>query len=149
MRSVQKSLRIPLKTVRSIQELADAADRDFSRTTNELLEEAIRMRRCPGIVFTSGPAGRRATIAGTGLDVWEVVAKTRARGSDVRRLRRYYSWLPESQIRSALTYYQLYPEEIDARLRREEAMTPAAVYGRHPAIKPSLALRRRRPRHGR
>ena len=35
------------------------------------------------------------------------------------------AWLPESQIRSALTYYQFYPEEIDARLRREEAMTPA------------------------
>ena len=65
----------------------DAADRDFSRTT----------------------------IVGTGLDVWEVVAKTRARGRNVRKLQRYYSWLPEAQIRSALTYYQLYPEEIDAR----------------------------------
>ena len=114
-----------------------------------LLEEAIRMRCCPGIVFTSGPAGRRATVAGAGIDVWEVVAKTRVTGRDFRKLQRYYSRLPESQIRSALTYYELYPEEIDARLRREEAMTPTAIYGHHPAMKPSLALRRRRPRHGR
>lgn len=80
MGSVQKSLRMPLDTVRSIAALAEAANRDFSSTTNELLEEALRMRRCPGILFTSGPAGRRATIAGSGIDVWEIIAKLKLLG---------------------------------------------------------------------
>ena len=36
------------------------------------------MRRAPGIVFADGPAGRRAAVGGTGLDVWEIVATWRA-----------------------------------------------------------------------
>jgi uncharacterized protein (DUF433 family) len=139
MASVQKSLRIPAETVRDIEALAEAANRDFSSTTNELLEEAVRMRRCPGIVFTSGPAGRRATIAGTGIDVWEVVAKLRLLGGDPRKLRRHYDWLTEAQFRAAVSYYRLYPREIDQRLQREDALTPDAVYATYPFAKPAPA----------
>ncbi len=35
----------------------------------ELLEGAIKMHRCPGIVFTEGVSARRARIAGTGIEV--------------------------------------------------------------------------------
>ena len=30
----------------------------------------MRMRRAPGILLADGPAGRRAVIAGTGLEAW-------------------------------------------------------------------------------
>src|SRR5690349_4071674 len=74
MRTVQKSLRVPVDIARAVQDTADAAGRDFSTMANELLTEALKMRRCPGILFVEGPSGRRARIAGTGVEVWEVVA---------------------------------------------------------------------------
>lgn len=150
MGSVQKSLRMPLDTARSIAALAEAANRDFSSTTNELLEEALRMRRCPGILFTSGPAGRRATIAGSGIDVWEIIAKLKLLRGDVSKLRRHYRWLSEAQLRAALSYYQLYPREVDRRLEQEEALTPEAIYAKYPFMRPPPpALRPRRPRRSR
>lgn len=146
MRSVQKYLRLPVETVRSIEKLAEATEGDFSLTTNELFEEAIRMRRCPGIVFTTGLAGRRATSAGSGIDVFEVVAKARAVRGNLQKLRRYYHWLAETQLRAALDYYRLYPAEVDARLRREARVVARAVYARHPQLEPPEPVRPRASR---
>jgi len=33
-------------------------------------------------------------------------------------------WLSETQLRAVLSYYELYPDEIDHRLEREKAWTP-------------------------
>lgn len=85
------------------------------------------MRRAPGILFADGPAGRRAVVAGSGLDVWELIAAWLEGGRDFQDLRRNYDWLTEEQLRSALRYYELYPEEIDARLERERRWTPEAI----------------------
>jgi len=102
----------------------------------ELLEEAIRMRRALGIGFADCPAGRRAVVAGTGLDVWEVVATWREGGQDEGEFLRNYPWLTEPQIRTALAYYKLYPQEIDARLDREAHWTPERVQAELPYAKP-------------
>lgn len=42
-------------------------------------------------------------------------------------LQRNYPWLTEAQLRSALAYYEHYPEEIDSRLACEERWTPERV----------------------
>lgn len=130
----QKSLRIPSSIIEGVEALAVENGTDFSAAANQLLDEAIRMRRCPGIVYTSGPGGRRATLAGTGLDVWEIVATHRSVGCDERRLRKVYHWLGEPQLRVALVYYGLYRDEIDARIACDDAWTPEEVYRRHPAL---------------
>ncbi|HSF18730.1 MAG TPA: hypothetical protein VLK65_24615 [Vicinamibacteria bacterium] len=39
-------------------------------------------------------------------------------------LRGDFSWLRETQLRVALAFYELYPEEIDVRLERERSWTP-------------------------
>jgi len=70
--TITKSLRIPKETVQEIERTSRG--RDFSAAAIELLNEALKMRRCPGILFADGPTGRRARVAGTGLDVWEVIA---------------------------------------------------------------------------
>jgi len=108
----------------------------WSALATELLEEALRMRRAPGVVFLDGPAGRRATVAGAGLDVWEIVATWQAAAEDFDKLRQSYGWLTEPQLRAALTYYELYPEEIDERLRREAAWTPDRVASELPYTRP-------------
>src|SRR6266513_3036088 len=44
----------------------------LSSAANRLVDEALRMAEHPGVIFRSGPTGRRAALAG-GPDVWEVI----------------------------------------------------------------------------
>lgn len=102
----------------------------------ELLEEAIRSRRAPGIVFVDGATGRRPVVAGSGLEVWEVVSTWEEVGRNYDRLRAAYDWLTEPQLRSALSYYELYRSEVDARLGRESELTGEHVASELPFTKP-------------
>jgi uncharacterized protein (DUF433 family) len=129
-KTITKSLRIPKETVEEIERAARG--RDFSAAANELLSEALKMRRCPGILFADGPTGRRARIAGTGLDVWEVIATYRGVGKTLKRLRTAYPQLDELKIRAALSYYKCYPAEIDDRIAENDAWTPQSLKARYP-----------------
>lgn len=58
MKTRARGIRLP-------EQLADEVEREqvhtvhnFSETIGDLVEEAVRMRRVPGIVFRSGPTGR-------------------------------------------------------------------------------------------
>jgi len=121
MPSAVKSIRLDLATAGEIEALSRARRTTFSALAGELLSEAARMRRCPGIVFADGPMGRRARIEGSGLEVWELVASYLAVGRDEARLRATYHWLTERQILAALGYYRAYPEEIDALVEANAA----------------------------
>jgi uncharacterized protein (DUF433 family) len=131
-----KGIRIPSKLDQEITHESEARGKSWSAMTAELLEEAIRMRKAPGIFFVDGPTGRRAVVAGTGLDVWEVIATWREVGRSFEALRRNYSWLSEAQLRAALAYYEIYPAEIDARLEREAQWTPERVHREFPFSRP-------------
>jgi uncharacterized protein (DUF433 family) len=134
--SVQKSIRIPDDVAKTIKDEAERSGRDFSAVANELLTEAVKLKRCPGIIFSDGPGGRRARIAGTGLEVWEVVATYTSLNRDDVRLREAYHWLSEPQLRSALSYYRLYPEEIERQITRNEAWSKDQLAKRHPGLVP-------------
>ena len=134
MRTVQKSLRLPKEIAKAIEELAEVSAQDFSAAAIELLTEAIKMRRCPGIVFADGPTGRRARIAGTGLDVWEVIATYQSVDREVGRLRDAYHWLSDPQLRAALGYYAAYPDEIDRRIALNERWTEERLLAQHPSL---------------
>ena len=137
MATLQKSLRIPKEIVEDIQTLAEATGQDFSAAAVELLAEAAKMRRCPGIGFADGPAGRRARILGTGLDVWELIATNKSLGENPARLRKAYPWLSQAQLRAALGYYTAYPEEIDRRIALNDRWTAERLRAHHPALFPS------------
>ena len=134
MSSVQKSIRIPDELAKTIQDEAESSGRDFSAVANELLTEAVKLKRCPGVIFADGPSGRRARIAGTGLDVWEVISTYNNLNRDDARLREAYHWLSEPQLRSALSYFRLYPEEIDRQIARNEAWDKDRLADRHPSL---------------
>jgi uncharacterized protein (DUF433 family) len=127
MKTVQKSMRIPERTVEGIQDIARQWGKEFSSVAKALLEEGIRMHRCPGIVFSEGTCGRRARIAGVGIEVWEVVALYQSVGKDFNRLQESLHWLSEPQIRSALAYYRAYGEEIDQLIRENENWTQESI----------------------
>jgi hypothetical protein len=121
-----KGIRISDQLDREITHESEPRGKSWSSITNELLEEAVRIRRVPGIVFVDGATGRRAALADS-LDVWEIIATWNEGGRSYEELRQNYPWLTETQLRAALAYYELYPSEIDARLDREAQWTPERV----------------------
>ena len=134
MTTVQKSIRLPEEAVKEIEALASDSGRDFSGIARDLLIEAVKMRRCPGITFADGPTGRRARIAGTGIDIWEFIATFAGLDENYDKLKETYHWLSDQQIRSALSYYALYPDEIDERISRNEDTTREQVIKRFPFL---------------
>jgi uncharacterized protein (DUF433 family) len=122
-RTTARGIRLPSALDEAIQREADLRGGSWSALTTEMLDEALRQRRAPGVAFVDGVTGRRAVVAGTGLEVWEVVAAWKDADEDLARTSDAFSWLSDLQVRAALGYYQLYPDEIDRRLAREDAWT--------------------------
>jgi len=133
------TIRLAAEVREEIKEIMRRTGRDFSSIAHEMLEEALKMRRIPGIYFTDTPTGRHAHIAGTGLGVWEIVRSYRVLSENWDKLRKRYDWLSEMQLRVALAYAEAYPEEIDDRIAEEEQWTPEAVYAKYPFMKPPSA----------
>ena len=134
MTTVQKSIRLPKEAVKEIEALASGTGKDFSGIARDLLIEAVKMRRCPGVTFADGPTGRRAKIAGTGIDIWEFVATFKGLDENYKKLKEAYHWLGDQQIRSALSYYALYPDEIDAKITHNENITQEKIIKRFPLL---------------
>lgn len=105
------SVRLREPVQEAIRTLARQARRPAAQVINDLLEEAVRSRRFPGVVFVEGPAGRRAHLAGTGLDVWEVVELVNEYGTPEAVIRSFPR-LTTAAIRTALAYAQQYSDEI-------------------------------------
>jgi len=134
MPAIQKSVRIQERTYKEIERIARESGKEFSSVVNELLDESVRTQRCPGIVFTEGATGRRARIAGTGIEVWELIAMYRSVDEDPNRLRQAYHWLTEQQIGSALCYFRAYPEEINRLIEQNEELTRERVHEKYPFL---------------
>jgi hypothetical protein len=108
----------------SLRQLDDESRRQRvtrSELAKRFIDEGLRMEAHPGIVFRSGPTGRRAALA-DGPDIWEVVqnfsdwedqkhAATERVGA---------SSLYPHQIRQALRYYAEFPDEIDERIKQNQ-----------------------------
>lgn len=107
--------------------------RSVSEMAQELIEEGIRMRECPGIYFASEPAGRTAKIAGTGLAVWEVL-RDYGQDQDIERVRQAFGHLSQAQITAAVMYWSRYPEEIRREVEANAALTPEVFEQRYPGL---------------
>jgi uncharacterized protein (DUF433 family) len=109
------SVRLDKSVLAAIRAQARATGKPLSRVIREMLELVLRMQRFPGIVFVEGPAGRRAHLAGTGLDVWEVIGLIRER-QGVSKLQEHFPRLSPMAIQVARAYAEAYPEEIETFL---------------------------------
>ncbi len=107
-------------------ERLDAVSRTASMSTtslvSSLLDEGLKTREFPGVVYRPGPTGRRAGLVG-GPDVWEVIRDLRnwpGRGMErVERLAEDLD-LPVSMVSLAADFYSAFPVEIDARIEADE-----------------------------
>ncbi|HEX9766785.1 MAG TPA: hypothetical protein VGA36_08470 [Nitriliruptorales bacterium] len=116
--------------------LAVAAEQQ-STTLTALMEryarEGLATDAHPGIVFKSGPSGRRAALAG-GPDVWEIVAALRATtGREQDRVTEVADQLGihPRQVTIALGYATDHPDEILARIAANQTALVQAEQAHH------------------
>lgn len=76
------------------------------------VEEGLRQDEHPLVRFVDGPAGRRAALLGTGLDVWEVIATARDNDGDVAEAAAYLD-VPVHLVEAAVRYYGAFSDEVD------------------------------------
>lgn len=109
--------------LRRLDGRAQSEGRSRSTLIQRYVAEGIEMDEHPGVVFRSGPAGRRPGLI-AGPDVWEVVAVFRS-FEDVEETA---NWLdqPAGAIETALRYYEEHRPEIDDWIRRNEEAAEAA-----------------------
>ena len=84
------------------------------------VEEGLRRDSHPLIHFLDGPSGRRASIVGRGLDVWEVIATVLDNDGSVTEASAYLQ-IPTGLGQAAVTYYGEYRDEIDSEIAANEA----------------------------
>lgn len=105
--------------------------------TTETATEAEKMARVAGIIFADGPTGRRARIAGTGLEVFEIAIAYHNMDCDLEHLREAFHWLSEAQLQAALRYAELYPEEIDPIVQEYLAFRIEDLWEKYPYMNPN------------
>ncbi len=99
-----------------------AASMSTTSLVSSLLDEGLKTRQFPGVVYQPGPTGRRAALLG-GPDVWEVIRDLRHwPGKGMERVDRLADELGLSANRVSLAadFYSAFPEEIDARIEENE-----------------------------
>ena len=84
------------------------------------VEEGLRHDAHPLIQFLDGPSGRRASLLGRGLDVWEVIATVRDNDGSIAEAADYLE-IPAGLVEAAVTYYGEYRDEIDREIELNEA----------------------------
>ena len=118
------SFRLPEELLDRLEQEAAVAGVSVTALVTSLLDEGLRARRFPGVVYRDGPTGRRAGLLG-GPDVWEIVRDLRlATGKGERKVQRLAETvgLPPERIRLAVNFYAAYPDEIDERIELDERM---------------------------
>ena len=134
MATPTKTLRLRPRLRAAIERMAKRTRRSFSEVTQDLIEEALRMRECPGVYFADEPAGREAKVAGTGLGAWEVIRDYLAAGRDEEAVRKALPRLSGAQVEASLLYYGKYPQEIEAIIEENAALSREAVQAMSPGL---------------
>jgi uncharacterized protein (DUF433 family) len=131
---VTTSLRLRAGLRAALAALATRSQRSVSEVAQQLLEEALRTRECPGIYFADEPAGRTAKVMGTGLGVWELIRDAPTVGDPEAPLREIYPQLTPVQIRAARNYFLRHRDEIERRIAENAAWTPEQVRAQYPGL---------------
>jgi uncharacterized protein (DUF433 family) len=130
---VSTTMRLRRAVRTGLEQAAARARRSVSEVAQELIEEGLRMRECPGIYFATEPSGRTAKIAGTGLGVWEVL-RDFVQEEDIDRVRRAFPQLSSAQVTAALIYCKRYPDDIRREVDANAALTAEVLEQRYPGL---------------
>jgi uncharacterized protein (DUF433 family) len=111
-KSAPFSVRLSERTDRLITAEAKRTKRSKGSVVEALAEEALKARLVPGIAFRGDDYNRRAWLIGTALDVWQIIEAYKDFDEHFDRTVAETD-LTERELRTALAYYQRFPEEID------------------------------------
>jgi len=114
------TLRLASETRRRLGERARHSGLAERTLAQRYVEEGLRHDAHPLIQFLDGPSGRRASLIGRGLDVWEVIATVRDNQGLVAEAAEYLQ-VPVGLVEAAVAYYGEYRDEIDAEIDRNES----------------------------
>jgi hypothetical protein len=117
------SARFSAEVVDRLDAHSESVGQSKARVAERLIEEGLQTEEYPGIIFRSGPVGRRAGIAG-GPDVWEIVRDLKGAAHEgaedpIEAVSRT-SGLDRGKVQLAAGYYAAYPDEVDERIRMDE-----------------------------
>lgn len=118
------SLRLPTALQEKVEAIAALEHRSLADSLKMLTEEAITMREFPDVIVTSGPTGRRASFR-RGPDVWEILEPYVLGHREWSILRDGYPDSDEATLRTAVRYYESYPDEIEARIALNVGWKPS------------------------
>jgi uncharacterized protein (DUF433 family) len=128
------TLRLASSTRERLSERALRAQIPERTLAQRYIEEGLRHDLHPLIHFLDGPSGRRASLVGRGLDVWEVIATVRDNDGSLP-LAAEYLQVPAGLVEAAAAYYGDYRDEIDAEIDTNESEyirgRAAAAAGEH------------------
>ena len=80
------SFRLDDQLMKRLEIESEAASTSVTSLVSSLLDEGLKSRRFPGVVYRPGPTGRRAALV-DGPDVWEVIRDLqRAPGRGMERV---------------------------------------------------------------
>lgn len=121
------SARFSAEVVEKLEAHSGQIGQSKARVAERLIDEGLQIEEFPGIIFRSGPTGRRAGIAG-GPDVWEIVhdlkGAAREGAQDPIEGVSSVTGLDRSKVELAASYYAAYPDDVDERIRmNQEAAT--------------------------
>lgn len=116
------SLRLEEDLRERLSAAAEAEATTVTALVERLVREGLAVAEHPGIVFQSGPSGRRAALAG-GPDVWEIAsAVRRLSGTEAERVAALAEefGLHHRQVTIALNYAAAHRDEIEQRIRAND-----------------------------
>lgn len=134
------SMRAARSALRMLEEEARRYHVAPRTLAESILDEGLRMRRHPGIVFVDRGGGRDAVLAGRPrLSVWQVVQA--AHGARSRAVAARTLGIDPPELERALAYAAEYPDEIDAAIAENDE-----AFERAKRLYPPLLTPPRRPR---
>lgn len=115
------SFRLASRLLEALQRHARESGQSMTALAERYLDEGLRREDHPLIVFRDGAAGRRPSLAGTRLDVAQVIETVRNSDNSIQEAADYLS-IPEPWVRACVRYYADYRDEVDEWIERMHAI---------------------------
>ena len=112
-----RSFRFEPRLLADLQRQAEEAGESVTTLAERYLDEGLRHDAHPLIVFRSGARGRRAALAGTRLDVAQVIETVKASENSSAAAAEYLA-IPEPWVMACVRYYADFTDEVDTWIER-------------------------------
>jgi uncharacterized protein (DUF433 family) len=119
-KTVHASFRFSSGLLEALHARADESGATMTALVERYVSEGLRRDAHPLIVFRDGAGGRRPALAGTRLDVAQVMETVRASDKSIPDAAEYLS-IPEAWVTACVRYYADHREEIDEWIERAHA----------------------------